>query len=68
MGPWEFLIAVCSGYLGLVVGFHIVDRRRSDRRRDRRIEEWTRMVRKEQTRKWEEEAWESKTMRDKKED
>jgi len=26
------------------------------------------MVRKEQTRKWEEEAWESKTMRDKKED
>ena len=66
MGPWEFLIAICSGYIGLVIGFQLVDRRLSDRRRDRRIEEWTRMIRKNQTRKWDEEDWSTKTWREKK--
>ena len=68
MGPWEFLIAVCSGYLGLVVGWHLVDRQLSDRRRERRIAEWTRMVRANQTRKWDEEDWATRTIREKKED
>ncbi len=53
MGPWEFLIAVCSGYIGLVVGFHVADRWAEGRKRDRRVEEWTRMVRKNYTKDWE---------------
>tara|TARA_B100001250_G_C19304239_1_gene573295 strand:- start:191 stop:385 length:195 start_codon:yes stop_codon:yes gene_type:complete len=60
MNPWEFLLAVCSGYLGLVVGFHFISRWAEGRRRDKRVEEWTRMVRKNYTK-----DWESQTMRDK---
>ena len=63
MGPWEFLIAVCSGYLGLVVGWHIIDRQLSDRRRDRRIKEWTRMIREKRKNG---DEWASKTWREKK--
>ena len=68
MGPWEFLIAVCSGYLGLVVGFALADRWAEGRRRDRRVEEWTRMIRENQARKRDEHEWATKTWREKKED
>ena len=61
MNPWEFLLAVCSGYLGLVVGFYIFDRIIEGRARDRRVKLWTEMVlRKQRTKK----GWESQTMRD----
>jgi hypothetical protein len=59
MGPWEFVIAVCSGYIGLAIGFHFADRWVEGRRRDQRVEEWTQMIRENQTK-----GWESRTQRD----
>ncbi len=63
MGPWEFVIAVCSGYIGLVVGFALAERWASDRRRDKRVEEWTRMIREKRKNG---DEWASKTWREKK--
>jgi hypothetical protein len=42
---WEFLVAVTSGYVGLVVGYTALSRWTEGRRRDRRVKEWVQMVR-----------------------
>jgi len=62
MDWWMFPISVLSAYIGLVVGFHFVDRWAADRRRDRRVKEWVEMVKKQREEK---EGWETRTIRDK---
>ena len=61
MAPWEFVLAVFSGFVGLLIGFNIIDRIAENRRRDRRVAEWTRMVLEKQRAK---EDWYTKTYRD----
>ena len=61
MAPWEFVLAVSSGFLGLLFGFKIIDRIFDNRRRDRRVEEWTRMV---LEKKREKKDWYTKTYRE----
>lgn len=60
MAPWEFVLAVFSGFFGLLIGFNIIDRIAENRRRDRRVAEWTRMVLEKQRKK---EDWYTKTYR-----
>ena len=60
MSPWVFLLSIVSAYVGLVIGFHFVDRWAESRARDRRIKEWNEMVRKNQEKK----DWATRTYRD----
>jgi len=62
MSPWEFLLAVCSGYLGLIVGFHVIDTIAENRARDRRVREWTAMILEKKKNK---KDWQTQTLRDK---
>jgi len=59
---WMFPVSVLSAYIGLVIGFHFVDRWIRGRNRDRRVKEWVEMVKKQREEK---EGWETRTIRDK---
>lgn len=60
MAPWEFVLTVFSGYLGLLIGYKILDRVWENRRRERRVKLWTEMVlEKRRTKK----DWHSQTFR-----
>jgi len=61
MDWWMFLVSVLSAYIGLVIGFHLVDRWAENRSRDRRVKEWVEMVKKQRAEK---EGWETRTIRD----
>lgn len=63
MGPWEFLAWVSGTWVVGYVLCAVWDRWQRDRARDRRVAEWTQMIREKRER---EEDWQSRTWREKK--
>ncbi len=62
---WAFPIGVMAGYVGLVVGFYLLDRWRADRVRDKRVDEWVQMVREQrQERSDSTDRWATRTWRE----
>ena len=60
MNPWEFLLSIFAGFCSMLALFWVLDRWAEGRARDRRVEEWTRMVLEKQKKR----DWATRTYRD----
>ena len=44
MSAWEFVCLMTGGYIAIVILFKVIDRWIEGRNRDKRVAEWTQMV------------------------